>query len=288
MSAPVNYAVFARNCTSVGALTIVVWEGIANWDLEYKYLTKESRSPPTNIKWLFLYSRYFGIGAQIINCILTGGILSQLPVKTEHCRVWYSFQVIVGRSLLAALEVVLGLRVYVLHGRSFRIALFLAGMIFLGITVSLVYGIGSILEMNYDSDCHARGSPNGPFCVSLSILITHVLLWSLTVQKRNIGAHTGWRKHHVIHAVVHDGAWIMFLMFCTQLTLGQRGLQTHDFQVISASIVPYILLDHLVALNIVFSWPMALISIFCCRLILKMHTIRSPESSPDLEFTTCS
>lgn len=112
-------------------------------------------------------------------------------------------------------------------------ALFLAGLILSGIAVALIYGVGTILnDLIFDSDCRTRGPHNDTLFVrytfsvrvlpleltehSLFIFVTHIILWTLTVQKRNATAHNGWMRQKIVHMVVRDGAWIFFLIFCTQ------------------------------------------------------------------------
>jgi len=220
------------------------------------------------VKWVFLFSRYFGIASQIAGCILTAGPLAHVPIEPRFCKVWFTFQVSASRCLFSALEIILSLRVYALYDKSYRMGLLLGCWLSVGFIIVLGFGVASALNTPSDSICNAQGPSRDAAYVSVAMIVTHTFLWSLTVTKRSIPLNDGWRRNPIVRLVIRDGAWIFFAIFA-----------------ISVAMMPFSLVNHVMT-HVIFSWPMGLVSILTCRLVLNMQDLKPQNPTIETEFST--
>ncbi|KAF8994698.1 hypothetical protein BDQ17DRAFT_1080759 [Cyathus striatus] len=107
-NSPVHYAVFIRNVSSLSSLTVLVWEYLLTCGDEYQYIW----IPFTFVKAVYLFSRYIALISLIINNVFVLGLTA------------------LSCSMLAALDFILMLRVYVLYNRSWKVAAAFIGMLF--------------------------------------------------------------------------------------------------------------------------------------------------------------
>jgi len=280
-AADLLFSVFFRQCSAFAALTCVVCDGVTVFGQEYKYIW---RSPLTSAKWLYLFSRYFGLIAQMwiawlscailfnnararISCIFVAGPLARPPVKSDVCKLWFIFQIISGRPLFSALEIFLSLRIYALYNRSYSIALLLGFCISIGPIVTIIYGINSIPTLLTDSICNPLQPPHGILYVSTAIIVTHSVLWVLTIKQKSFSDNI-WGSNPIVRLVTRDGAWVFIIII-----------------LIFIITIPHSFVKHM-ATHVVFSWPMALVSILTCRLILNMQSLKFQTSTLDPEFTS--
>ncbi|TFK37876.1 hypothetical protein BDQ12DRAFT_141081 [Crucibulum laeve] len=96
-----------RNYWSLAAFTFLVWEYLITLPYEYWYIWKR---PMTHIKFMYLFSRYFGLIALGANFILLSRQLSHPPVPFAACKSWYIYQIIAFWLLFSTAEAVLMLR----------------------------------------------------------------------------------------------------------------------------------------------------------------------------------
>ncbi|KAF8056963.1 hypothetical protein FPV67DRAFT_1677714 [Lyophyllum atratum] len=138
-----------------------------------------------------------------------------------------------------------------------------------GVVASIVCGIRTLTRVKFDAACVIRKAPHEFAYFSVFALMRHTFLWILTVQKRNVGRLGGSERAPIVQLMLRDGAWIFAVV-----------------SVLLATVTPYTFLIPVVA-QVMFPWPISLLSIFTCRLILNMQRLkmRTPPAS-GLELTT--
>ncbi|KAF9463218.1 hypothetical protein BDZ94DRAFT_1259404 [Collybia nuda] len=273
-----------RNCIIFTATTCLIWDGLLSFSDEYKYIW---RGPWTAVKVIYIFSRWFGITIQIINCALVSSptfSLSQLP--PEICRQWFGFQTFAGSCLLGTLVAVLALRVYALYNKDRRIGILLIVILSTTFIISVVLGILTVRALQFDGNCGAPTPPKEAayfrhhlflqhsihstdiHTYSVLLISVHSLMLILTIHKRNIGSHDGTRVP-VIRVVIRDGAWV-FIAVCAMLSV----MVLYSFAII-------------VAAHVLFPWPITMVSIFTCRLVLNMQRLKVDDPEVHSDLTSC-
>ncbi|KAF8156565.1 hypothetical protein B0H34DRAFT_808056 [Crassisporium funariophilum] len=163
-----------------------------------------------------------------------------------------TFLLIASCSLMAALDIILMLRVYALHRQNIRVGIFLVVLFFAQVTVELICGARSVLDVPFDLTCDTSETHHDVIYFSISVWIMHISLGALTVAKRSLvglGAP-------VARLVTRDGAWALVII-CA----------------IFATVVPYSFLSQVSKAHVVFGWPISLFGIGCCRIIMNMQSL---------------
>ncbi|TFK31516.1 hypothetical protein BDQ12DRAFT_694010 [Crucibulum laeve] len=254
--------VYARNSSSLGALLLLLLEVVATSGDEYQYIW---RRPRTAVNYLYLFSRYFGIISQTINCSMIFGPLSRRPVRPDLCNAWMHFEMISAQLLLTTLEGILMWRVYALYQQSWRVGTFLTSVFILDIILAAILGRRTLPMLQFDELCTGYGAPRDVLYFGASVLATQSMIWVMTFLKRNIACGGA----PVVHLMIRDGVCV-FVLLCAIFSVS----------------IPYSFLESLAA-HIVFFWPISLMSIATCRVILNMQRLKVPSASlSDIEFTS--
>ncbi|GLB40018.1 hypothetical protein LshimejAT787_0705280 [Lyophyllum shimeji] len=254
---------FVRSCSSVAALSVLIWEGLINFEDEYEHIWH----PPTGpAKRIYLFSRYCGICWQIVDAAAMLGPFSSFRTRPLMCALWHGSKLFTCISLLAALEIVLSIRLYALYGKSRSIGIFLSIMLGTGLAVGLTSHVRTMCIVHFNHACVVQKTPWDYVYFSVFCFMRHALLWMLTVHKRNLG-----RCHHshrapIVHLMLRDGAWIF------------AGISA-----LLAAVIPTSFLIPVMA-QTVFPWLPSLVSISTCRIILNMQRlqIENTPSAPEL------
>ncbi|TFK67619.1 hypothetical protein BDN72DRAFT_960863 [Pluteus cervinus] len=267
-------AVFARNCSAVGALALLSWECIITVRQEHWYIW---RNPSKVIKSLYLFSRYFALSSLLFGFFFMIHVCSDDLARPETCRVWFGFLVFGTQLLLMCIEILLMLRVYALYERRRLVGGCLTA-VFCGCNAAEgVFGMRSLLASSFDSNCLATTTPQDVALYAAFLLFTQLVIFGFTAFKRRSAITRGWLRAPIIQVTARDG----ILMF-----VGVAGL-------VIAS-VPYAMFVEAVA-HYIYPWISAFLSIGACRLIINMQRLQrrslSPATStspPDstVEFTT--
>ncbi|KAF8191278.1 hypothetical protein BJ912DRAFT_295352 [Pholiota molesta] len=104
----------------------------------------------------------------------------------------------------------------------------------------------------FSSTCDILETPHDVVYIMAAVIITQVVLLFLTVAKRRVASGAS----PVVHIVVHDGARVFVLIVSMWVT-----------------IVPYSLFIQVSKPHIIFVWPIVLMSIGTCRLIMHMQKL---------------
>jgi len=250
----------ARNYSSLAALVFLVLECLSNSRAEYNFIW---RAPTTVVKFIYLISRYSALLGLAVHYCLIHLFLIDAPVKLEQCRIWYIFTFGICATTMAALDIILLLRVYALYGKNVRVYVLALPLIPQFVVASILMERASHTDM-FNSHCDKDTSPIDCSLMGSTVLLAHVALWVATFRKRNLGDAA------VLQLVIREGACIVLMLVGIIAT-------TLAFAVVSDSS----------NLFVIFVWPTALISTITCRIILNMQTLKieSPGST-DLYLST--
>ncbi|KAF9044204.1 hypothetical protein BJ165DRAFT_185754 [Panaeolus papilionaceus] len=241
--------VFTRNLSSLAALIVLIWEYLVCVQDERRFIWRGSFN---KVKAIYLFSRYLGLCAQIANVVLVFNPLSQLPVPRSKCKAWFLCLCACSCSLLVAIDVALILRVHVLYNRSRRVGCFLFGLVALQCGIVTRFTVQKIDVVPFDGICNVQETPVDTAYFMASIMVTQTTLLFMTVAKRKIA----FGQSPVIDLVVRDGAWIFVLVFA-----------------LAGTTIPYSLFVQISKPHLILIWPIALLSLACCRLILNMQKL---------------
>ncbi|GLB40019.1 hypothetical protein LshimejAT787_0705290 [Lyophyllum shimeji] len=271
MALDMQLAHFIRTCSSVAALSVLIWECLINFDHEYAHIWH----PPTGpAKRIYLFARYYGICWHIVDAVAMLGPLANLGTQPLICTLWHGSKLFSCVVLLVALEVVLSIRLYALYCKSRNIGVFLAAMLGTGVAVSLTSYVRSMRAIHFTNACVVQKTPYDYVYFCIFSLMRHALLWMLTIHKRNVGRCHCSNRAPIVHLMLRDGALIFGVV---SVTLG--------------SIIPSAFLVPVMA-QTMFPWLTSLVSIFTCRVILNMQRLQieitpsAPELTTNIEPTS--
>ncbi|KAF8976416.1 hypothetical protein BDQ17DRAFT_1551202 [Cyathus striatus] len=260
-NSPVHYAVFIRNVSSLSSLTVLVWEYLLTCGDEYQYIWIR---PFTFVKAVYLFSRYIALISLIINNVFVLGRFSTLPVAREECQIMFQVLTALSCSMLAALDFILMLRVYVLYNRSWKVAAAFIGMLFVEAVLVSACSSHTVPVVPFDGACNVTKTPYDVIYFASSVVLTHCVLFFMTIARRKIG----FGRTPIVQLIVRDGAWIFVLVI----------------SILSVN-VPYSLYTEIARPHLVLGWPAVLLSTATCRLIINMQ--RLPLNSDySIQFTS--
>ncbi|TFK32739.1 hypothetical protein BDQ12DRAFT_739219, partial [Crucibulum laeve] len=271
-------SVHIRNASCLAALIVLLYEYSITFAQEYQFVWKSRR---TLVKWVYLFSRYFALSAQIANNVLLAFHLSKIPVRRELCRPWFLFLAISTCMLFAALEIVLMLRgmnyfnfnfnirqvlslllnaVCALYRRSSRVKIFFI-VIFIINQVIIADYTRRESSLPFGDTCETTELPHDVIYPIVTIILTQSIIWIMTVTKRNIA----YGRAPIVGLMVRDGAWI-FVLLCAMFSIN----------------IPYALTKKASTSHITCVWPMTLFSVGVCRIILNMQSLRYTGDKSEL------
>ncbi|KAH9477288.1 hypothetical protein JR316_0009492 [Psilocybe cubensis] len=123
------------------------------------------------------------------------------------------------------------------------------------------------VDVSYSRICDINFIHPSVIYYGSSVLITHISLVALTVWKYDLIK----MNIPIVRIVTRDGAWITVLV-CSMFS----------------TLVPWALIHKVQKAHILFGWPISMISIGCCRMIMNMQKLDvvSTELSNDAENLT--
>ncbi|GLB39415.1 hypothetical protein LshimejAT787_0605770 [Lyophyllum shimeji] len=256
---------FVRTCSSIAALTVLIWDSLINFEDEYEHIWQLHTGLA---KRIYIFSRYYGICWHIIDCAAMLGPLASIGTRPLICAIWHGSKLFTGLWLLVALEVVLAIRLYALYCKDRSIGIFLAVLLGTGLAVTVTCYVRTTRRVQFDEACLLRKTPYEYVYFSTFCFMRHALLWTLTMHKRNVGRLGHLHRAPIVHLMLRDGAWIF------------AGIT-----VLLAALVPSSFLRPANG-QAMFPWFTSLVSIFTCRLVLNMQRLQIETTSSVHELTT--
>ncbi|KAF9043035.1 hypothetical protein BJ165DRAFT_1482378 [Panaeolus papilionaceus] len=252
-------SLFSRKWGSIASLVLVVWDyGLTLGD-EASYIW---RRPFNTVKATYLFSRYVGLVVQAINLyFVLGPLFTGIPIEDQRiCRRWFGSLLAVASSLLQCLAFVLLLRIYALYEQERRIAFILVGLFMTLLIGQAIMGPLVITNVSFNCICDTTNIYPPVVFVCIIVWVVHLAIGALLLGKR--GLHSlGIR---VVKIVNRDGALILGLV-CA----------------IFAFLVPYSTVRGSYQAHVVMTFPMALVSVACCRAVLNLLTINADEAAQE-------
>ncbi|TFK31293.1 hypothetical protein BDQ12DRAFT_217459 [Crucibulum laeve] len=264
----VVWAAYACKGVSIGALAIQVYELFTCLPDEIKYLWKCKFSATT---YLYTWSRYVPLCAQIINVILSEMVYAASP-SNKICIGNYIFKAVAGQLSLTCVEMIILLRVYALYNRSRRITYFLGGVFLTGLTLQI---IGSVMLVTsaYTGPILCSSSQASTMGLSLfaaGACVNETIMLFMTFLKVFGTYRDGWGRTPLVSVMIRDGLLVFVLL-----------------SVIISTMISFELVQHLSdsLWNTAFSCYIASLSITGCRLILKMRRLSVRNMDEDTDMT---
>ncbi|TFK37175.1 hypothetical protein BDQ12DRAFT_667128 [Crucibulum laeve] len=217
------WSIHTRQCSSLAALTVLIWEYLITCQHEYHFMWR----------WVLLK-----------------------PVST--CRGWFTFLLGCSCLILGIVDIVLMLRVYALYKRSRKVAAILLTLFISEVIVEFVTGYLSISRAHFNAACDLLKVPIEVMYFLAMTFLTQTVIWTMTLAKRKRKPHL--RNIPLLSRVIRDGAWVWFLI-CGMCS----------------SAVPYSMIK-ITTGDIIFVWPITLVSIATCRLIINIQRLKKEDT----------
>ncbi|KAF8647343.1 hypothetical protein AX16_006805 [Volvariella volvacea WC 439] len=249
--------IFHRNCSSLAALFLLIWDVACYFDKEILYIWRFSWSRG---KLLYLYSRYLPVCSQSASTIFMFTICNGLaPTKNEYCRLWYGLLGFTTQSLFFCIEVVSLYRVYALYGQNRSIFIFLICLIAASNVTQIVMGVRLGLAIPFDDNCMATSTPQDIIYCGVTLVLTHGILFTMTHYKRNKREFR--RIAPVVKLMVRDGK----LLFAA-------------LAIVPLATIPYSMLIQS-SVHLFFPWVMSIVSLSTSRFILNTQRLQAAEGT---------
>ncbi|PFH47826.1 hypothetical protein AMATHDRAFT_6359 [Amanita thiersii Skay4041] len=257
--------VLVRLCLALASTVFLIAEFISAFRDECKYIW---RGRFNFIKYMYIMARYPILLFQIITLILLATSLNVFPVPQGACLMWFYTQQMATVTSLTLLEATLSIRVYALHGKSFKTGMLLATSFTVETLCNIVFSIFIALEYQGNALCTSEANPRWIIPPSVATLTHQIFIWGLTVKKWSDLNGVSATAQKISHIVMRDGTWVMFGILAITLT-----------------IIPYDLLIGPIT-PIAFAVMCPAFSSATCRLILNIQSFNVDAPSASLELTT--
>ncbi|KAH7920927.1 hypothetical protein BV22DRAFT_1132697 [Leucogyrophana mollusca] len=239
---------------SISALCFLSWEYCITFGDEVKYIWSKPYDSP--IKWLFLLTRYVGLGSLVGNRFI--GIGGNNP--TISCRGFLTYQVTMSEVLVTLVELILMIRVHALYNRDRRIAAFLALLLAAGKVVAIIGLDSTVSTSHFNEICGVTRIDTPLAYFSFSTVMVEGILLILTLVKCIRTFQATRHSIPIITLMVRDG--------------------TMGFLAIMSILIPtslFLVVKHGAFVSIMTPWFLAVLSCAGCRLIINMQHL-SPDN----------
>ncbi|KDR74607.1 hypothetical protein GALMADRAFT_558548 [Galerina marginata CBS 339.88] len=256
---------FSRKCACIAGLAFLTWDTVSNFDKEYIFVF----NPPSRVKFLYLFARYFGIGSQIFSVFYTTRHLSTTPIPSETCRRWFYFQIITIMALQTSVEVILILRVYALYRKSTLVGYILTFAILAEICLGVYLAVSAFDSLEYNAACIVTAASREMARVGGCIGVTQTIIWGFALYKYRQGLQEGWADIPVVSRVMRDGSSTFVAIIAMLLVFVPVFFRVKDIAHIAVPLIT------------------CAFSVLACRLIINMHNLKqSPPEAVDVELTS--
>ncbi|KAF8976415.1 hypothetical protein BDQ17DRAFT_1384751 [Cyathus striatus] len=237
---------------TLSALVFISLEYIFTFPYEFVYIW---RYPITNVKTMYLFSRYFGLLYQISNNLILAKIHTRLPATFSTCLDWYIFQNISFLLLFSAMEIILMLRVYALYNQSMIIGWCLTSLFIFEVALTSTLASRNVPALQFDIICNAIIAPYESFIFAVGMMLVQLIVAVLTVAGRRTGRTDV--DVRIVKLVLRDGFWAFTIV-----------------SAVMSIIVPYSFAKQLARPFVVYAWPNCLFSFTTCRLIMNLQQFK--------------
>ncbi|TFK31515.1 hypothetical protein BDQ12DRAFT_671811 [Crucibulum laeve] len=236
----------------VAGLVIILWDTVTYFETELTQIW--SSSTPLSMKCTYSFLRYSTLVYQSINILLIDLRISKAPVSSRTCTLWFVFQIVVAHIFWFTVQGILMKLVFTLHPKQRKIKAALVGMFCLEKSFEIGASVVFLLNLENDDMCITRRRSSETTYACLIVQVFFFSLAILTVVKARSSISQGMRPYVIM--IAREILWVGSLtaLVCFPIAL---------FSVHTAEVLV--------------SWPLSLLSIVGCRLVL-----RSPRFPPDV------
>ncbi|TFK39632.1 hypothetical protein BDQ12DRAFT_734952 [Crucibulum laeve] len=227
--------------------------------------------PWSHIKFLYVFSRYFALAAQLVERMLLSSVLFQQPISPNICRPYYYFQTVVVMCILATLELVLMLRVYAFYNQDKKVGLLFIVVFITETGCNFIFGIRRVYQVEFDAACIIESIPRSVVGLGATVAFTQCLIWGMTILKDSGLARYQLKAVPIVRVMKRDGV-LVFIAISAMVSVS----------------IPYTVLVKQTA-HVVPQAVVTVFSVMTCHLILNMQrlkTLTCPSDNEDMEFTT--
>ncbi|KZV69424.1 hypothetical protein PENSPDRAFT_580985 [Peniophora sp. CONT] len=165
------------------------------------------------IKWLFIFVRYFALGMQLSLIFVGTDIAAEFHYTRGSCVSWYIYQEVATDLLVAAVEIILMLRVNALYNSNRWVTWILAGLFVVENLAILITLIKVVPSVQFDSVCVVTHSPFSLLGFGIAVIAFETVLLVLMLVKFVEALSSGWGDAPILTVVVRDGIWAFALVF---------------------------------------------------------------------------
>ncbi|KJA17382.1 hypothetical protein HYPSUDRAFT_46467, partial [Hypholoma sublateritium FD-334 SS-4] len=241
------------NYSCVAALIGIALDYVDTMQEEAQYIWKPLRIDLP--KMMYLASRYLSFVFQLFIVVTSSmsdreGSNGHVPV--DVCRRRFTFLTFAAYTINVIGNANLMQRAYNLNMRSRKVLIFLSVLVMAEYGTAAAFGINTIKMFVFDKRCNATNVPWTIFITMTPKIFLQGAIWALTYSKPERGSEAlrGDNKFN-------GGKWTWFMF--------------HGLTVI---FIPLAFTRQCVRPDLVFSWPITIMSIGTCRLVLSSEKIR--------------
>ncbi|KAF8148467.1 hypothetical protein B0H34DRAFT_668672 [Crassisporium funariophilum] len=294
------WVAWATKGASIGALVLQILEFFSQITEEVEYLWRiQSRGRIRLITYLYAWSRYFPLFAQIANLFLSE--LALHSPTPRQCMITIIYKAITAQLATICIETILAIRgwyrcsrfsdiLHALYNCSRRTGIFLITVSVIG-TICEITGTSLTIRILKSDSGDEICNPAQCSATSLALfafgcgLIQSVLL-CMTLTKIILGRKLGLLRTPLVTLMLRDGLAV-FLML-----VGKRT--SHLFMISTIFSFETVRSQGVLLWNMAFAWYLALVSVSGCRLILNIRRLAvthsrnhaaQTEADLDVEFT---
>ncbi|KIK07564.1 hypothetical protein K443DRAFT_128963 [Laccaria amethystina LaAM-08-1] len=277
---PHFWLVWAMKGACIGALAIQVMEFFHGFVDEVEYIWQfvksltPRRHPLTSLSihsfrgrvsfvtYLYAWSRYFPLIAQIVNLVFME--IAQSPSAGDRtCLMGYISKAVTAQIATTCVELILLVRVHALYNRSRKSGVLLALVFITGFALEVTSDI-RVIKSVIDGQ-HKICTPPPYERVALALFAAGVglvqsTLLLMTVSKVILGRKLGWARTPLVSLMLRDGVLVFALL------VGEH----YDHLFFLARSMGVLIW------NAIFSWYVSLLSIVGCRVIMNMRRLGPP------------
>ncbi|KAJ6517467.1 hypothetical protein C8R47DRAFT_1255082 [Mycena vitilis] len=244
---------------AVAALAFLIYDHILSLDHEIEFVWKNKRK--TLASYVYLWNRYFTL---IITCINTSVLVRVIDTDTAYdSQIYTQFEGVSSTLIVATVDVILLLRVWILFGKSRSLFYFMVPLMIVEIGVMFFIAAFTIQTANK----YVHVGPILPGCFSLTVpklftvypipsFVVTSIMFCLTVYncKHRLGATFRTRNTMpLVHLFLRDGIyWFLAIVAVNppQIIIWAAARPTLTELLIIPSIVVYSIIGSRVLLNI--------------------------------------
>ncbi|EDR10468.1 uncharacterized protein LACBIDRAFT_325117 [Laccaria bicolor S238N-H82] len=247
------------------------------------------------VTYLYAWSRYFPLIAQIVNLVFME--IAQSPSAHDHtCLMGFITKAVTAQIATTCVELILLVRVHALYNRSRKSGILLGLVFITGFALEVTSDIRVIKSVIDSPNNICMPPPYERLALALFAagvgLVQSTLLF-MTVSKVILGRKLGWGRTPLVSLMLRDGVIVFALLIGEHYDRYPFSRVLSSSQVVVTLIITFEIAQNMEVLkwNAIFSWYVSLLSIVGCRVIMNMRRLgpqhqRSSDVSELQQFTS--